>query len=269
MLHPSRTSFCVAGLFLVAALPICGCEGDPAAHSQGATGAAGAEGKNGSDAKPPDKAAAVKKTEFGKNVWLETQGKNRRVIVGATVVLREGSYGLECLLCRKFTKEHESILATDADASVIHATLLLAGAEPGAPARYDEEKREWFPPRGMRIKVLFQYEEKGKRHTVRAQEWVKNTRTKKALEENWVFAGSQLFRDPDGKEKPAYGANSDGSYICIYNSQVAMLDLPISNPNKDPQAEGREFQPFTERIPPEGTHVSVILVPEPEKPVKK
>ncbi|HEV3447782.1 MAG TPA: hypothetical protein VG099_24310, partial [Gemmataceae bacterium] len=102
MLHPSHTSFCVAGLFLLAALPICGCEGDPATHSQGTAGAAGADGKNGSDARPAEKAAAAKKTEFGKNVWLETQGKNRRVIVGATVVLREGSYGLECLLCRKF-----------------------------------------------------------------------------------------------------------------------------------------------------------------------
>ena len=47
--------------------------------------------------------------------------------------------------------------------------------EPGSPARYDDDKHEWYPPKGMRIKVLFQYEDKGKLHTVRAQEWVKNT----------------------------------------------------------------------------------------------
>jgi len=273
MLHSSRTLIYVAQLVCLGALLICGCDSGPGARSQGAGNTTRAsDSKNGSDSSTTlaDKPVAAKKTGFGKNVWLETRGKERRVIVGATVVLREGSYGLECLLCRKHTKEHESILATDADASIIHATLLLAGAEPGSPARYDDDKHEWYPPKGMRIKVLFQYEDKGKLHTVRAQEWVKNTKINKTLEENWVFAGSQLFRDPDGKEKPTYGANGDGGYICIYNSPVAMLDLPITNPNKDPQAEGREFQPFTERIPTEGTKVSVILVPDPDaKNIKK
>ena len=37
----------------------------------------------------------------------------------------------EQLLCRKNTKEHESILATTADARIIHAGLLAAAAEPG------------------------------------------------------------------------------------------------------------------------------------------
>src|SRR5207245_3230678 len=89
------------------------------------------DSKNGSTSSltATDKPVAAKKTGFGKNVWLETRGKERRVIVGATVVLREGSYGLECLLCRKHTKEHESILATDADASIIHDTLIHTGAE--------------------------------------------------------------------------------------------------------------------------------------------
>jgi hypothetical protein len=252
----------LAAALLLCSLLAAGCEGDSQGRPANVSGAT-EDAKGSGPTKKNGKSVAKQKTEFGKNVWLETQGKSRRVIVGATVVLREGSYGLECLMCRKLTKEHESILATDADASVIHATLLLAGAEPGSPAYYDDAKREWHPPRGMRIKVLLQYEDKGKLHTVSAQEWVKNVRTKKALEENWVFAGSHLYPDADGKEKPTYGANSDGGYICIYNSPVAMLDLPISNPNKDPQ-EGREFQPFTERIPPEGTRVSVILAPEPE-----
>ena len=32
-------------------------------------------------------------------LWLETKGEKRRVLVAAAVCLREGTYGLECLLC--------------------------------------------------------------------------------------------------------------------------------------------------------------------------
>ena len=274
MLQFLRTPAQAASLLLVGALLASGCESESPDRPAGAASSARADGSGKASERAGSsvaKATGAKKTEFGKNVWLETAGEKRRVIVGATVVLREGSFGLECLMCRKQTKEHESILATDADAMTIHGTLLAAGAEAGSPASYDDDKRIWYPPRGMRIKVLLRYEEKGKLHTIRAQEWVKNTKTNKILDEEWVFAGSKLFPDPDGKEKPTYGANGDGGFICIYNSPVAMLDLPVTNPNKDPQGEGREFQPFTERIPPIGTKVSVILEPDPEakKPVKK
>jgi hypothetical protein len=242
-----------------------GCETETPAHPAAKAGGEDSSKPSAAPAQETEKPVAAKKTEIGKNVWLETQGKKRRVIVGATIALREGNFGLECLMCRKNTKEHESILAADADAKEIHAALLIAGGEPGAPAYYDENTRELHPPRGMKIKVLVQYEEKGKLHTVRAQDWVMNTRTKKTLAEEWVFAGSKLFADPDGKDKPVYGANSDGGFICIYNSPVALLDLPITNPNKDPEA-GREFQPNTQRIPQVGTKVSVILEAVPETP---
>ena len=49
-------------------------------------------------------------------------------------MLREGP--LEHLLCLKGTKEHEAILATDAQPRQIHAGLLLTGAEPGHPVRF-------------------------------------------------------------------------------------------------------------------------------------
>src|SRR5262249_5607116 len=64
----------------------------------------------------------------GRGVWLESEGDKRRVRVRAWVCLRQGRYGLECLLCRRHTKEHESVLATAADASLIHAGLLATKA---------------------------------------------------------------------------------------------------------------------------------------------
>lgn len=210
---------------------------------------------------PPNPPAPTNKAALGKDVWFETEGTRRRVLVNATVCLREG--GLECLLCRSRTKEHESILATDADASLIHAGLLAAGAKPGSPVQYVEKKGEVVivPPTGSRIKISLQYEDKGKLITVPAQQWIVNAKTKKHLDEQWVFAGSQLLPNPAGEDKkPIYAATSDGSYICIYNMPFAMLDLPVNNPNKDPEI--REIQPQTDQIPALGTKVTLILEPQ-------
>ncbi len=209
----------------------------------------------------PSQGDPSKKVQLGKGVWFETEGNRRRVLVETTVCLREG--GLECLLCRRFSKEHESILATQADARDIHAALLAAGAKPGSPVQYVEKNGEVVivPPTGSRIKILLRYEEKGKVVTVPAQRWILNAKTKKDLEDEWVFAGSQFLPGlNEEKQKPVYAATSDGSYICVYNMPYAMLDLPVNNPNKDPEI--RELQPQTERIPPIDTKVILILEPE-------
>jgi len=209
----------------------------------------------------PHPAADAKKIAPG--VYLERRGtgkaEHRRVLVDARVCLREGGYGLETLLCRSQTKEHESILATDADAKLIHAALLAAGAEPGHPVRFFENK----PPQtatGTRIVVSLSYKDKnGKQFTIPAREWILNVKTKKPLDQDWVFAGSILYKDPDEPKQPArYVANEDGAYICVNNVPTAMLDLPITSENNP---EARIFQFNTPKIPPIGTKVTVVLDP--------
>src|SRR4051812_33003244 len=79
-------------------------------------------------------APVPRRTEVGKNVYLEVDGEKRRVIVKAEVCLREGA--LEGLLTRKKMKEHEYILAADVDARHIHAALLAARARAGSPVRF-------------------------------------------------------------------------------------------------------------------------------------
>jgi hypothetical protein len=260
-------------------VPGSGCDGQPQAQEQRAsaqTPGAKAPAEQGpvraeKAAQGQPEAGEWKKTLLGKNVWLETRGDRRRVVVGAKVCLREGGFGLECLLCRQRTKEHESILSTDADAQLIHAALLAAKAKPGSPVQYVEKGGNVtvVPPAGQRIKVLIQYLDKGKETSVPAQQWILNSKTKKDLDDDWVFAGSKLFADPDDQQKkPVYAANTDGAYICVLNVPTALLDLPINNPNKDPEL--RELQPHTARIPPLETKVSLILEPQTEakKPAK-
>ena len=246
----SNTSFryVLAGsaLFALAA----GCDLDGPAPKAKATG------------KPAPKPAPTKKVEVGKNVFLEIlPGGKRRVLVLAEVCRRADQ--LEQLLCRKRTKEHEAILAADVDARHIHAALIAAGAEPGHPVKFlPPDKR--VPPKGTKIKVLLQYEDKGQTVTVPAQRWVRNLNTKKELKEEWVFAGSLFSPDPfDTKAPPFYGAN-DGDVICLANFETAMLDLPVLSSK---EANDLAFEAWTERIPALETRVTVIL--EPDRPAKK
>ena len=196
--------------------------------------------------------ATVNRVPAGKNVWLEIDGKQRRVVVEAIVCLREGY--LEQLMCRRRTKEHEAILSADMDARDIHKALLLTGVEPGSVVKYEPK---FQPPKGPRIKVTLRYEEKATTVTVPAQEWVRDARTKKPLHYDWVFAGSQLLESADAGEPPVYAANS-GDVICVSNFPDALLDLPINSPQDNSELV---FEAFTEHIPPVETKVTVILEP--------
>jgi hypothetical protein len=212
--------------------------------------------------RPPQKTAPVgavatsvsaKKVEVGKNVFLEIQGERRRVLINAYVCLREGQ--LEQLMCRKQTKEHEAILAADVDAQKIHTALLLTRAEPGSPVKYVPK---FQAPRGTAIKVTLQYQEKGKTVTLPAQQWVRNSKTRKDLPYDWVFAGSVLIPDPLEKTRPPFYAANDGDVICVSNFDTALLDLPVNSPKDNSELA---FEAHTERIPPIETPVLVILEP--------
>jgi hypothetical protein len=213
--------------------------------------------------RPADKPrpAPVKKVLVGPNVFLEFQGDARRVLVSAEICLRTGM--LEVLLCKKPSKEHESILTADVDGRVIHKALNLAGAVEGGPVQFVPKYK---PAHGATIKVFVQYEKDGKLHKVPAQDWIRNAKTRRSLESDWVFAGSRLVPNPVEPEKnpPLYLANTDGYFIGVSNFETALLDLPIRSPKDNADLI---FEAFTDRIPAEGTKCVVVLEPVP--PAKK
>ncbi|HUE17239.1 MAG TPA: YdjY domain-containing protein, partial [Planctomycetaceae bacterium] len=261
-------------------------------------------------------------------VLLDREGK--RLLVKTHIVLREGV--LEMLCCPAQTKEHESILAVDSRAYVIHAGLLALGAKPGTPVQY---RPEFKPPTGQPIDIFLQWSDaQGKRHRVKAQEWIrygthrmfvapfeklpvglilpernddlpiryfakfkeltwfgpmsaaqrdkllplspdaayqKAIRTffaqgqSRQLDAGWVFVGSGYYVDEKTGEK-SYLAEG-GDLICVSNFPTAMLDLSVKSTDK--QDEGLLFEPWTERVPPRGTEVTMELVPVFDKPVAK
>ena len=195
--------------------------------------------------------------EFGRSLWFDR--KANRVVVRARVVLREGV--LEHLMCKKGTKEHEAIVATDAPPKAIHAALLLTGAEVGHPVQFVPK---FEPPAGTALALEFLWRQDGRIKRSDAREWVWDEKTKAPLRTDWVFAGSLIYEDPVTK-KTAYAAD-EGDLITVANFASAILDLPIVSSANDAD---RGFTANTAKIPPIGTELFVFLSPRPARKSEK
>jgi len=104
-----------------------------------------------------------------KTVFIDV--KRKRVFLKSRVSLREGL--LEMFACLAGTKEHESVVAIETDAYVIHAALLSVGAEPGKPAQFDPEYK---PPTGQHIDIFVNWtDHRGRPYRVPAQYWMRHS----------------------------------------------------------------------------------------------
>src|SRR5205823_4523744 len=148
------------------------------------------------------------------------------------------------------------ILAADIDAAKLHAALLLAGADAGKTVQF---RPKLTAPTGTRVKIFLEYKAKdGKEMRVPAGQWIRNVKTKKDFESDWVFAGSYLVKDPlNAKADPFYAAN-DGDVITVVNFEGACLDVPFLSTKDNADLD---YEAHTERIPAEKTAVVVVLEP--------
>ena len=80
------------------------------------------------------------------------------------------------------------------------------------------------------------------------------------MKADFVFAGSGFSKLDDGT---VYYKAEGGSVICVANFSDAMIDVDIKSSASD--AAGRSFEPYTERIPPLDTPVTIELIPVPKK----
>ncbi|MEO0531898.1 MAG: YdjY domain-containing protein, partial [Planctomycetota bacterium] len=194
----------------------------------------------------PDRARQL---DLRQPVWVDADAT--RVYVDGHVTLREGV--LEMFACPKGTKEHESIVAVDAPAMLIHTALLAVGAEPGTPVQFQPDYR---PPTGTEIAVGIEWMANDAKQTAKAQDWVRNAETGRAMDLPFVFAGSGFWTDPDTKQN--HYLAEGGDLICVSNFGAAMLDVPAPSTQANDELW---FEPFTERIPEVGTPVRLVLTP--------
>ncbi len=205
----------------------------------------------------PDRLAAIEKA-FGDppgmvrlvregRVWVD-RGR-RRVIVDGYVALRQGP--LEMFACPARTKEHESVVAVVAQAQHVHAGLLAVGGKVGRPVQFEPYR----PATGQTVHIfVLWWDAEGNKQVANAKHWVRQANTGDTLSHDWVFAGSQLYVDPDSGQSQ-YLADA-GDMICVANFPTAMLDLGIRSAAENVDLM---FVANTERIPPEGTPIRLIL----------
>jgi len=201
----------------------------------------GAEAKGGgSNLRPLDK----KRT-----VLIDV--KRKLVIVKGKVVLRKGQ--LEMFVCPEGTKEHESVISVPGKAYLIHTALVAVGAVPGKPVHFAPK---YVCASGPIVDVFVLWKDKeGKLHKDRAQDWVRDAKTGKAMSHDWVFGGSSFWTDDEGVRH--YQAEG-GELICLSNFSTAMMDLPIKSGQAN---DDLLFSCFTKNIPPVGTEVQLVLMP--------
>jgi hypothetical protein len=240
--------FVCAGAMGAAVLLLAACRVQP----QSTTAAEPKErpGQPGEQAPPASSANQLHKLSAEYPVWLDVNRK--AVVVDGKVCLREGP--LEMFACQQGTKEHESVVSLDCLAEEVHAGLLRVGGKPGTPVSFDPEYKR---ATGQIIDVYVLWkDEKGAKRQARAQEWVKDAKTGKALAYDWIFAGSGFWKD-DQTGREHYKANG-GDMICVSNFPTAMLDLPIESSESNTELM---FEAFTDQIPPKGTNVRIVLIP--------
>ncbi len=185
-------------------------------------------------------------------VWVDR--KLGLVMVDGYVSLREGM--LEMFACEVGTKEHESVVAVYSQPQIVHAALLLVGAETGSPVQFDPEFK---PPTGTEIAIEVHWlDQAGKWQATDAQQWVTDIDTEKPMTHSWVFAGS-IFHKDEASGKEFYMADQGGELVCVSNFSTATLDIPVESSQGN---DGLLFEANTKKVPPLGTPVRLVLKPK-------
>jgi hypothetical protein len=203
---------------------------------------------------PADPTAQLRRLMPDYDVWIDF--KNKHVVMQGEVCLTKGP--LEMFAVTKGTKEHESVVSVNTKAYVVHSALLALGAQSGTTVKYEPK---FVPPTGTQIDIwVYWTDDKGEQYKARAQDWVQDVKTKKAMAYPWVFAGSGFYTDEETKKQ--YYMAEAGDFICVSNFPDAMLDVPVDSTSDN---DDLLFEAFTENIPPRGTKVTLVLIPKLEK----
>lgn len=169
---------------------------------------------------------------------------------------------LEQVVCGRDSKEHESLVVSDAKASHIHAALLLLGLEPGKPATFeaDESERGWKsnPPEGPQVEVEFRWvDDTGVEHTAHPSAWIIGLKGEAFEKGPWVFAGSR-FVARGGEER--YDADYAGTIVGLVTFGSEVLAWPKVLHNQA-ELEEPEWIAHKDHVPVRGTKVTVRLTP--------
>lgn len=171
-----------------------------------------------------------------------------QVEIDARIVLREGL--LELLMCSAGTKEHESILATQARPKQIYEALGLIGLAAGRPAQYDPQTSEVTPASGAPLALEIACPDGDAEKVVAAHEWLASPETLQPVAPpSWIFCGS---REDEGR----FLADVDGTVACVVDFDTSLIGLAERHSASDAELWAAANTP---RVPPVGTSCRLIV----------
>ncbi|MCX7915479.1 MAG: YdjY domain-containing protein [Verrucomicrobiae bacterium] len=172
------------------------------------------------------------------------------------VALREGI--LEFISVEPRGREYESLLTLIAKPSALQFALLLIGCEPGHdPAAGMPTSFQPQFDKGSRLRLEVQWQAGEQTHRVPVEQWLRDRKTGKAPDRlEWVFNGSFFNRGLDGNT--IFQADAEEAHIALWWNPAIPINV-IGNFGIPYQGDDLGFEVFTDRVPPTGTPVTLIL----------
>lgn len=221
-------------------------------------------------APPPTETPAAEPMAFEAPRYAEVDWPHLRIDLNHKVVEIDGMCAinagwLEQIVCTAGTRTHESLVATEAKPSHIHAALLLIGLEPGTPGWWkidpdDPEGKKWVvqPPNGSKVSITFEWKgADGTKRSAKAREWVRDFHTHDLLPQGpWIFGGSMM--KPDYTGVVTYVADRTGSIAGLVTFGDELLGWSEVLPDQE-AVMAPEWEANTPVMPEPGTPVVVRL----------
>ena len=244
----------------------------PAGAGPGSSAGAGAERNGGTSAPTPEASPDTGLRELFPGVRadlrahvVEFDARVSPMMVGddkAPVIF------LEVICCTPNTREHESLLVTNAKPSLIHAALLAAGFKPGAPGgwKFENEQIVGVPPTGDGLRITFGYTGRdGHEQQADPGAWVVNLATRepivpKGTPARFVFAGSKIIERAG--EGAVYDADGSGQVIGLHTFGSEVIAWPKTM-HHEAQVQAPEWVADLDSMPPAGTVVKVRITGAP------
>jgi hypothetical protein len=186
---------------------------------------------------------------------VSMQRGSGEVQVQATVACTRGD--LEQVCCARGTREHESLLVTDAPASSVHAGLLALGLRSGSPGSWrtaPDGRLEQVPPSGSPIQLLVRWRESGEARETPVGDWLDDRRPGPS-DARFVFAGSRFVTTPQGER---FAADLSGSIVGLVTFGDEVIACAEVVPDRLEVAPPR-WRARTGAMPAEGTPVVLVL----------
>jgi len=218
--------------------------------------------------------------------------KAHTVYVDGRVIASPDMEWIELLACTTGTREHEALIATDAQPSQIHAALLTLGLVPGSPRRIEKlvEKIEpdapgithddtsdnhtkpryvVHPARGPELSLFFQYLDAatGQMTQTPAHQWLLDQTTGDPIPPlTYLFAGSYLYTH---EGQTFFAADTGGTVASLVQFGDDLLATQTDRTSRDGDNAYRT-NTAPGRLPAVGTPVRLVIVATPKAgPVAK